>query len=270
MSFKILTLIIPTAFTQFCVTGFSSGLNFGFSSVYQRSAQNDECTRTCRITHKGNKLLSTILPNSHPCSHLHLHSNEQQLPPNNELIDGQTKEQEKKAGAISMNVDDLAIELEGRGRARLVWDYYRIGVDPLTYFRRENAKGKRQHSSNQNGGKYQDNGEGGDSFEKFLNYIDDCERDDEGIQRALPTSRKTQGLGVNALKKLEALYEHGGLEGRTATLSFVSTSSDGTTKLLIKLADGLDVETVIIPWHDKGWSTVCISSQVGCRQGMYK
>lgn len=51
-------------------------------------------------------------------------------------------------------------------------------------------------------------------------------------------------------------------------MSQIQTSKDGTTKLLVKLAsDGLEVETVIIPWDDRGRSTLCISSQVGCRQG---
>ena len=51
-----------------------------------------------------------------------------------------------------------------------------------------------------------------------------------------------------------------------ASLAHISRSSDHTTKLLLKLADGLQVETVIIPWKGKR-STLCISSQVGCRQG---
>merc|ERR1711935_1138646 len=48
----------------------------------------------------------------------------------------------------------------------------------------------------------------------------------------------------------------------------ISISPDGTTKLLLQLvSDGLEVETVIIPWDDRGRSTICVSSQVGCRQG---
>ena len=169
--------------------------------------------------------------------------------------------EEKQSGAISMNVDELAVKMGGRGRARLVWDMYRIGVDPLVYFRHNNNIDRSKKSLNS------DNTE--NSLSNFMNYVENCNDEDESIRNLLPTSRKTQGLGSNALNILEQMYESygGGLEGATATLSFVSTSSDGTTKLLIKLSDGLEVETVIIPWHDKGWSTVCISSQVGCKQG---
>jgi len=39
----------------------------------------------------------------------------------------------------------------------------------------------------------------------------------------------------------------------------------GTRKLLLKMSDGLEVETVIIPGPER--STVCVSSQVGCARG---
>ena len=158
-------------------------------------------------------------------------------------------------GAISMHIDELSKEMKGWGRARLVWNMYRIGVDPLVYYQRNRQKRLQNVSDN--------------VLEKFMGYLEDCEDNNQEIRNSLPSKRKTQGLGVDALEKLEALYESygGGLEGATATLSYVNTSSDGTTKLLIKLHDGLEVETVIIPWYDKGWSTACISSQVGCLQG---
>lgn len=160
-----------------------------------------------------------------------------------------------RQGAISMHVNELAKEMQGWGRARLVWDMYRIGVDPLVHYRGTRLERLQNDSDN--------------ALEKFMAHLEDSEDNNEEILNLLPIRRKTQGLGVNALKKLEALYESygGGLEGATATLSYINTSSDGTTKLLIKLHDGLEVETVIIPWYDKGWSTVCISSQVGCLQG---
>jgi 23S rRNA (adenine2503-C2)-methyltransferase len=56
------------------------------------------------------------------------------------------------------------------------------------------------------------------------------------------------------------------VERDVAHLTHVRTSKDGTTKLLLKLVDGLEVETVIIPWDDRKSSTLCVSSQVGCRQ----
>jgi 23S rRNA (adenine2503-C2)-methyltransferase len=47
-----------------------------------------------------------------------------------------------------------------------------------------------------------------------------------------------------------------------AAQSFVSRSIDSTRKLLIRLADGEDIESVIIP--SDGRVTLCMSSQVGC------
>eukprot|EP01059_Diplonema_ambulator_P019476 TRINITY_DN3280_c0_g1_i1.p1 TRINITY_DN3280_c0_g1~~TRINITY_DN3280_c0_g1_i1.p1 ORF type:complete len:419 (+),score=148.23 TRINITY_DN3280_c0_g1_i1:53-1309(+) len=43
-------------------------------------------------------------------------------------------------------------------------------------------------------------------------------------------------------------------------------SKDGTIKLIIQLQDKMEVETVIIPMSP-GYSTVCLSSQVGCAMG---
>ena len=42
-------------------------------------------------------------------------------------------------------------------------------------------------------------------------------------------------------------------------------NEDGTLKFLLKLDDGLECESVFIPMHSK--STLCISSQVGCKMG---
>lgn len=42
-------------------------------------------------------------------------------------------------------------------------------------------------------------------------------------------------------------------------------SQDGVTKLVLRMADGVEVETVIIPMAN--YATVCISSQAGCRMG---
>jgi len=40
---------------------------------------------------------------------------------------------------------------------------------------------------------------------------------------------------------------------------------DGTVKLLLRLADGKEIETVVLPYSDR--TSVCISSQVGCPVG---
>ena len=172
-----------------------------------------------------------------------------------ELPIGQRPSEDGVIAPISMTVPELSEYMGGWGRARLVWDMYRIGVDPSVVFqhRSESRHDDRHHSP----------------LETFMNEVQT--ESIEEIQSHLPTSRKTQKLGVPALKKLSGLYERydGKLEGGVASLSYVSTSSDGTTKLLLKLQDGMEVETVIIPMHEKNksTSTVCISSQVGCRQG---
>lgn len=67
------------------------------------------------------------------------------------------------------------------------------------------------------------------------------------IMKLLPGKRQTQTLGKTALNLLEKLNPDGGVEMGLATLSDIHTSSDGTTKLLLKLRDGLEVEAVIIP-----------------------
>jgi len=132
-----------------------------------------------------------------------------------------------------MSVDELALSLGGRGRARLAWDCYSIGVDPAHFYGKVIQLGH-------------------DDFESILEL--------------LPTNRRSQRIGLEALEKLAGLYPGTGkIEGGVASLSHVTQSSDKTTKLLLRLADGLQVETVIIPWNSSR-STLCISSQVGCRQ----
>lgn len=145
-----------------------------------------------------------------------------------------SEELPRSKGGISMSVDELALALGGRGRARLAWDCYSIGVDPALFYGKTIQLGH-------------------DDFETILEL--------------LPSNRRSQPLGPAALDKLAASYATAGgvVEGGVASLSYVSQSFDKTTKLLLRLADGLEVETVIIPWNGKR-STLCISSQVGCRQ----
>lgn len=45
-------------------------------------------------------------------------------------------------------------------------------------------------------------------------------------------------------------------------ISAVNESSDGTYKFMVKFADGLEVESVLIPFHHR--YTICLSTQVGC------
>jgi len=177
--------------------------------------------------------------------------------------------------ALSMPLEELSEILGGRGRARLAWDCYSKGVDPHYLFSPESPSL--------------------DQYPVISPYNWNEYSDKEHLKRqALPTQRRTQPLGNSALSLLSNLHSHcnGRIENGLATLVHVSTSSDGTTKLLLRLIDGWEVETVLIPfWSDGthknniknkangkqndgnneiisvGRTTVCISSQVGCRQG---
>ena len=158
-------------------------------------------------------------------------------------------------GAISLTLEELTHQLGGLGRAKLVWDLYGMGVDPMLYYY-DNTN----TTTNNNKSHSQD----------ATPFMSEEER--AQIQSWIPSSRRNVGaLGPEALTKLSKLYPttsgSGRLEDGVATLVLVSTSKDGTTKLLLELRDGLQIETVIIPWPEAHRSTLCMSSQVGCLQG---
>ncbi|XP_022735149.1 uncharacterized protein LOC111288504 isoform X3 [Durio zibethinus] len=67
-----------------------------------------------------------------------------------------------------------------------------------------------------------------------------------------------EGLNKDFKKMLS---EHA--EFRALSLKDILTASDGTRKILFALDNGLVIETVVIPC-DRGRTTVCVSSQVGC------
>jgi hypothetical protein len=152
---------------------------------------------------------------------------------------------------LSLSLDELAESLGGRGRALACWECLRLGVDPLWFY------DKTTESTTEAIG-------GSNTYEGWTR---------EQFQRNIP-NHNTDGLGQKSLKLLRDQF--GGdsddssstLEDRIATLSHISTSSDGTTKLLLQLQteDAYEIETVIIPWPDRNSSTLCISSQVGYRQ----
>jgi hypothetical protein len=155
------------------------------------------------------------------------------------------------SGPLSMDMNTLAQHMGGHGRAKLVWDCYKVGIDP------SNLHGDVMNL--------------GPSWEDY-----------ETIMGLLPSKRRSQRLSQSSLNILEDLVAVGSqqpqqsqsqpqqqarqIENGVATLSYISRSGDGTTKLLLKMVDGLQVECVIIPWKNQR-STLCISSQVGCRQG---
>eukprot|EP00980_Cylindrotheca_fusiformis_P028550 scaffold22610_cov115-Cylindrotheca_fusiformis.AAC.3 len=146
--------------------------------------------------------------------------------------------------ALSHSLEELSKSLGGRGRAQACWEVLRLGVDPLWYF----GSDSEGMNSTENVGVLQSQG-----------------WSRQEIQDAMSDVRVENGLGYQAVKLLNTNFVS--LETNLASLAKVSVSSDGTTKLLIRLhQDDLEVESVIIPWDDRQKSTLCISSQVGCRQ----
>lgn len=67
-------------------------------------------------------------------------------------------------------------------------------------------------------------------------------------------------LGPKALERFTAVCRETPIEVIKRSLS-----ACGTRKLLLRMEDGLEVETVVIPGPER--STVCVSSQVGCVRG---
>jgi 23S rRNA (adenine2503-C2)-methyltransferase len=134
---------------------------------------------------------------------------------------------------LSMTLEELATLVGGKGRAQTMWEYYRKGIDPL-------------------------------------------EQQQQSAAAALSTDDAKASLpilGASARALLNDAFPAasggGNIQDSIARVVHQTTSADGTTKLLLQLhSDGkLQVEAVIIPWPDRGVSTLCVSSQVGCMQG---
>lgn len=166
------------------------------------------------------------------------------------------QQQQHRRTALSIPIDELSVILGGTGRARLAWDCYVNGADPQYLFGALSSSGSVDGSSKNS------------EYDEY--------KDVEYVKRqVIPTPRQTQPLGSMALNNLSTLHSHCGtnnsIENGLATLIHISSSMDGTTKLLLRLIDGLEVETVLIPFYSNtnqfGRTTVCVSSQVGCLQG---
>jgi hypothetical protein len=132
-----------------------------------------------------------------------------------------------------MSVTELGERLGGWGRGRIAWDCYSQGIDPYLYF----------------------------TGQERTESVD-------AIQALLPRTRQTQTFGNQTLQLLHELNGGMTVEGGIATLVLVSKSKDDTTKLLLKLHDGYQIETVLIPWRGKR-TTVCIQFSSGMSTGMY-
>ena len=103
--------------------------------------------------------------------------------------------------------------------------------------------------------------------------------------RMLELCRQAGAKDVHADNLRAAIYRHGNTDidsipelpaqlrqhilqhtsGFSPACTASQQSSDGTQKLLLSMADGKEVETVLIP--GKGRITQCVSTQVGCAVG---
>ena len=79
------------------------------------------------------------------------------------------------------------------------------------------------------------------------------------LRRPGQSLETASNLPLDIRRPLEALG------ASTLTQAGSVSSDDGTTKLLLKTADGLAIETVVMRYRDR--VTACISSQVGCPVG---
>jgi hypothetical protein len=180
--------------------------------------------------------------------------------------DIQIRGEEWSLSALGMNLQELTEQLHGKGKAQLAWDCFKIGLDPLHFynpvFPQEQLDNALLHATI-----FQHNTHSGN-----LVQIGTSSTREQIQDKYLPLKRKSQTMGINALKQLSSpsCYPSPlGIESSIATLEHITRSKDGTTKLLLKLVASSNyfIESVIIPNPEWGKSTLCVSSQVGCKQG---
>ncbi len=75
-------------------------------------------------------------------------------------------------------------------------------------------------------------------------------------------SSPARGFPQGLVERLQATFP-----ASAATLAARQVAGDGTTKLLLRLADGRTVESVLMPDFRADRAAGCISSQVGCAMG---
>jgi hypothetical protein len=163
---------------------------------------------------------------------------------------------------LSMSLNELALHLNGYGRAQLAWDCYQYGVDPIVYFSIATTKWKfPSRRRNQT--------LGFDALERISHlYHHDDDNNNTNDRIHSNDDNETNDKDVPGHRHAAVFHPFHRIDTCLATLSHVSQSHDGTTKLLLTLCrDGTQIETVIIPFYNEDRSTICISSQVGCQQG---
>lgn len=145
---------------------------------------------------------------------------------------------------LSLSLEELSEALDGKGRAQACWEVLRLGVDPTWYFSSSDATS----NSTENVG-----------------ILESPGWTRQEIQNSMSDIYAENGLGNKAIELLNQHFVS--IEQGVASLTKFTVSSDGTAKMLINLnQDDLEVEAVIIPFDDRQKSTLCVSSQVGCRQ----
>ena len=94
----------------------------------------------------------------------------------------------------------------------------------------------------------------------------------KGAHISSPVYRRVMKTGKTALHELAVFSNLSDLSGQLDTDLVLSTGrlvkrvSDGdVVKFVTRLADDLDIESVVIPMFRR--HTLCVSSQVGCRMG---
>jgi 23S rRNA (adenine2503-C2)-methyltransferase len=83
----------------------------------------------------------------------------------------------------------------------------------------------------------------------------------------LPAWREAEGVRPGLIAHLEALAYVEQCPEIVVQVPAEDPLYGTTTKLLLRLADGREVESVAIPMSSGGHRTACVSSQVGCKQG---
>lgn len=214
----------------------------GWTPFHTQLSSRPTSKRTATCPHL---LLATVVKDSQTDSITHYNITENKQINND--INGEDTDT-PISSLLSYTFEELSEHLGGTGKAKACWDCLRMGIDPIWYY--GNADATEEQSEN-----------AGHLLQGWSRQ--------QVEERLAKTS--TRGSATNLGKKTLRLLETVGgdrVEEEIAKLSQISISPDGTTKLLLELvSDGLEVETVIIPWDDRGKSTLCVSSQVGCRQG---
>ena len=158
----------------------------------------------------------------------------------------------KLSSPIATSFDDLSTQLGGTGKAKACWHCLKNGIDPVFAFEKRDVSSDVEsfQSEQEEAGSMLT----GWTRQQIIDHLEST------APRGTPLTMGHQGLQLLADRTSPTL------ETSIAQLTKLTTAPDGTTKLLLRLHDEFEVETVIIPWDDRQTSTLCVSSQVGCKQ----